>query len=98
MRKKKTVEACDVFCDVCGKKNDDFFQFECSMCKADLCIDCYVDRPYEGGDYPRRFCEKCFEICESFIEKIHKMEEKFYEEVEKVEQEMAEACRRKDIV
>ena len=91
MRKQKTVRKEQIFCDVCEKENTDFFQFTCSMCRKDLCRDCHIDHPYEGGDGPQRFCPSCFEICKPFIERIRVREEEQSKEIEAIEDEMAQA-------
>ena len=95
MRKQKETTTEQIFCDVCEKEYLGFFQYQCCMCRKDLCMDCRIDHPYEGGDYPQRFCPSCFEICKPFIERIKVREEEQYKEIEAIEEEMKQAILRR---
>ena len=93
MRKEKSSTVEEIYCDECGELNTDFFKPQCCMCHCDLCLLCCITHPFEDGDYPNKYCSKCWKICEPYIEKMKKEEDECDKKIEIIENEMTKACK-----
>ena len=98
MRKTKnvTIEKAYVVCDVCsGDKvqlNWSTRHHRCCQCHKDLCSSCVVYDDSEGGDYPPKYCQRCWDIGEPFRKQLVALEAEYDKQTEAVEQAWRDAC------
>lgn len=79
----KTQKIKEYFCDECGKRTG--FNNICIMCKKYLCSKCIVFDDRDYGDYPDRYCQKCWEIGRPYRLKIAELEQECDEKIEELQ-------------
>lgn len=61
------------FCDLCNRPTTEYFV--CTMCGCNMCREHTVFDPNDHGDYPGKYCTKCWEIGEPYRIEYDKIEE-----------------------
>lgn len=111
MQKTETEQVKHVYCDDCGRKIKDAWDYgHCVICGKELCRQgtfeqpsCVVYDNRDTGDYPTQYCRKCWGIGEPFREKeaeikrqYEEVENEWDEKLEKVREEWISACNKSE--
>lgn len=92
----RTVTAVEVSCDMCGggvTNTRECPARSCCMCGKDICRQCTVFDDRDGGDYPARFCESCWDLGRPYREEERLAEERADARAEAIQEGWHEACR-----
>jgi hypothetical protein len=80
-QKEKTILKEQYVCDICGKSSQNPMS-KCILCGKDLCngtfSKCRLFDPRDYGDYPNKYCPRCYEIKFVKYEKEYQQIEKDY--------------------
>ena len=82
---KEEIVTYSYVCDLCGKGSS--HRRTCGICGRDICSGCTKFDPRDTGDYPEKYCSKCFDVGQKYLEKIVAEQEKFDALIEDLEQD-----------
>ena len=77
-------------CDECGKETDTTRR--CSICHKDLCAEHLIYDDLCSGDYPPKYCKKCWTIGEPYRKSILALQISTDLKIERLENKWREEC------
>jgi len=85
-----SVTVNEYFCDDCDSAclyilNNTLYT--CSICKCILCSKCVVFDPREYGDYPQKFCQRCWKVGEKYRKYINEEMDRCDETITQLEKD-----------
>ena len=81
--KEKITTVIEIYCDDCTSKGA---PKNCYFCKKDLCKVCVIEI-YDMGDYPDRWCKRCWDLTEPIRVKLKNAEQVYNKVLDEIEVE-----------
>ena len=85
------VESKIYICDICSCEANQK-HYICKMCQKVLCLNDVVFDHRQMGDYPDRYCQKCWDIGEPYRKKIEDLENEFDIKIDELETYWKDQC------
>ena len=85
------VEKVISYCDVCGEEHD--WISTCRICGKDICMNCSTSDSRDFGDYPRIYCQRCWELGEPYRKKQAVIEADAEDKIYELEKAWEKKCK-----